>query len=38
MGADSALGFSLHDTPWNELNLLNQCGLTVEKTIEAATR
>ncbi len=37
MGTDSALGFSLHNTPVCEIKLLMEAGLTLEKTIQAAT-
>lgn len=37
MGTDSALGFSLHETPVWELKLLNRAGLSVEETISSAT-
>lgn len=37
MGTDSALGFTLHETPIWELKLLNTAGLSIEKTISAAT-
>ena len=37
MGTDSALGFTLHETPIWELKLLHSAGLSIEKTISAAT-
>lgn len=37
MGTDSALGFSLHDTPIYEMKLLMTAGLSLEETIQAAT-
>ncbi len=37
MGTDSALGFSLHNTPVEEIRLLNAAGLTFEETIRAST-
>lgn len=38
MGTDSALGFSLHNTPVREVQLLQELGLPLEKAIEASTR
>lgn len=38
MGTDSALGFSLHDTPVYEIKLLMEAGLSLEETIKAATK
>lgn len=37
MGTDSALGFTLHETPIWELKLLHSAGLSIEETISAAT-
>lgn len=38
MGTDSALGFSLHNTPVREVQLFQELGLSLEKAIEASTR
>lgn len=37
MGTDSALGFSLHNTPVEEIRLLKEAGLSFTETIKAAT-
>lgn len=37
MGTDSALGFSLHNTPVCEIELLRKAGLSLPETIKAST-
>jgi imidazolonepropionase-like amidohydrolase len=37
MGTDSALGFSLHTFPYREMEMLHECGLSIEKTIHSST-
>ncbi len=37
MGTDSALGFSMHNTPVEEIRLLKKAGLSFEETINSAT-
>ncbi|MEY8763836.1 MULTISPECIES: amidohydrolase family protein [Clostridium] len=37
MGTDSALGFSLHNTPTREIELLMKAGLSLTETIKAST-